>query len=285
MPNQDPPEEITALAIRSAHELFTPSSLVSRGLREIARGFQKDYPESAEDRALELYVQGKFAEAIDLCTARLKIDSKDEALLQIKGVCLAKQDNVEEGLDCFDQAIAINSGNQYCWLLKSRLLEMRGRTNEQLECLRRVIQIEPSYDGAWKEIGVCLRELGRYEEAVEAFDSGLRQNPSDENCRSQKDIAISELLGSHEDPVYWVVYDSETGWRVMKGDRMEWELESIDSYGREWRRPLQPCFGPFFSNFDPNEGPIGSGRALAEGLAAEKRKLYPNGPIREGQGS
>ena len=78
---------------------------------------------------------------------------------------------------------------------------------------------------------------------------------------------------------FMVVYDRNKGWRVMKEDDMEWELERTDSDGRERWRSLQPCFGPFFSNYDPNEGPIGSGKALAEALAEEKRRLYPNGPV------
>jgi len=203
-------------------------------------------------------------------------------LLQIKGASLAKQGNAEDGLDCFDQAIALNSENPHSWLLKSRLLKVRGRTDERLECLRRVIKIEPSFAGAWKEIGVCLLELGRYKEAVEAFDSGLGQNPADEDCRSQREMALSELSGSQEDPTFFVVYDNKNGWHVKNEDDMQWELERTDNDGRERWRPLHTCFGPFFSNCDPNEGPTGSGKELAETLAEEKRRLFPNGPVQGG---
>ncbi len=82
-----------------------------------------------------------------------------------------------------------------------------------------------------------------------------------------------------------VLYDNNCGWHVMKEDDMEWEFEGIDNGGMERWRPPQPCFGPFFSNFDPSEGPIGSGKALAEELAEEKRRLFPNGPVQGGQGS
>ena len=71
----------------------------------------------------------------------------------------------------------------------------------------------------------------------------------------------------------------------MKEDDIEWEFERINSDGRKRWRPPQACFGPFFSNYDPNEGPTGSGKALAEALAEEKRRLYPNGPVQEGQDS
>ena len=47
---------------------------------------------------------------------------------------------------------------------------------------------------------------------------------------------------------FMVVYDRNKGWHVMKEDDTEWEFERTDSDGRERRRSLQPCFGPFFSN-------------------------------------
>ena len=86
---------------------------------------------------------------------------------------------------------------------------------------------------------------------------------------------------------YEVVYDSDIGWHVMKEgeDDSAWELVRIDSDGRGSWRALKPCYGPFFSNYDPNEGPTGSGKALAEEFAEEKRRLNPNGPVQKGQGS
>jgi hypothetical protein len=71
----------------------------------------------------------------------------------------------------------------------------------------------------------------------------------------------------------------------VKEEEVQSELEGTDINGNERRRPLQTCFGPFFSNYDPNEGPVGSGKALAEALAEEKRRLYPNGPAQRRPGS
>ncbi len=427
-PSQSEKDEITSLVAKSAHELSSRGSLVTRGLQDIRKLTQADPSRLAED-AIKLHSLGKFAEAVAVCNSALGIDPDFEiVLLQIKGASLAKQGRVLEGLECIDKALRVNSEDSLCWYVKSRLLQMANRTEERLECLRRVVGVESSVKGAWKDLGSCLLELRRYEEAVEAFDSGLGQNPSDEECRSQKEMALAELARRQEvgvseqsrassspkvivtlgswwtepyyhspafnnmkvfnfvceaenvsdreqllgkqltvfqrskrtgdvsnsaeatllelhlplrlspkstlDPVtiellwlfperqsdedclrqlfdiskeviatddefgtvlllraaqaeqkrptevsFMVVYDRNKGWHVMKEDDTEWEFERTDSDGRERRRSLQPCFGPFFSNYDPNEGPIGSGKALAEALAEEKRRLYPNGPV------
>jgi Tetratricopeptide repeat len=432
-PSPDEKDEITSLVAKSAHELSTRGSLVTRGLQDV-RKIQAD-PSRLAEEAIKFHSLGKFTEAVAACNSALGIDPDfDAVLFQIKGASLAKQGRVLEGLEFIDKALRVDSENALSWYVKSRLLQMANRTEERLECLRRVVGIESSVKGAWKDLGSCLLELGRHEEAVEAFDSGLRQNPSDEDCRLQREIALAKLARGQEvddskhgktpsspavivtlgswwtepyqhspafsnmkcfnfvceaknvldreqllgkqltvfqrskrtrdvsnsseatlleshlplrlapkstiDPViiellwpfparqsdedclremfndseeiiatddefgtvvllqaaqadqkhptevsFMVVYDSDMGWHAMKEDDMEWELESVDSDGRERRRWLQPCFGPFFSNYDPNEGPIGSGKALAEALAEEKRKLYPNGPAQRGPGS
>lgn len=192
-PSQNEKDEITSLVAKSAHELSTRGSLVTRGLQDIRKSIQAD-PSRLAEEAIKLHSLGKFAEAVAVCNSALGTDPDFEVLLlQIKGASLAKQGRVLEGLECIDKALRVNSEDPLCWYVKSRLLQMANRTEERLESLRRVVGVESSVKGAWKDLGSCLLELRRYEEAVEAFDSGLRQNSSDEDCRSQKEIALAEL--------------------------------------------------------------------------------------------
>jgi len=429
-------DDITALVSKSRDELASRASLVGRGLHDILERLRADSLKAAQDNAMELLKQEKLDEAIAICTAALEAGPQDESLWQIKGVCLAKQGNVEEGLDCFDRALKSNSGNPHFWLLKSRLLLRLNRNEERLECLRRVIGIESDFKGAWKEVGFCLLELGRYEEAAQAFDSELKLNPLDAECRSRKDIALTELTHSRRnpserlqsvdwnhptvvltirdwwtepyyhsppytdmkcfnvicgaqnisdraqrlgkeiavfhrskatgemskvanaslleslpefllplqlapksscdpltlellwpfpaekpdeecvremfddpyetlaydeefgavielkagsavqteevkiEPEYWVAYDDNRGWYVMEDKDVDWKFEGIGADNSVKQKPPSglTLFGPFFSNYDPEEGPVGSGKQLAEKLATEKRQLYPNGP-------
>jgi tetratricopeptide (TPR) repeat protein len=196
MPNQDSNKEITALAIRSAQEFSTRSSLVSRGLREIASGLQSEYDTSVMDRAMASLHEDKFEEAISICTRGLEVNVNDEVLLQIKAVSLAKQGKYAEGFPFLTRALEINDTNPHCWYLAARFLQQLNKPEEELGCLQRVVSLKSDLKGAWREQGDCLFTLGRYQEAVQAFESELKLNPSDEYCQAaRRDVAIATALG------------------------------------------------------------------------------------------
>ena len=280
MSNSDSKDDMTALVVRSDHDLATRSSLVLRGLRDISTGFQEDSGKLGEDRAQELLSQSKFEEAIAVCTAELDTNPKDERFWSIKGICFSKQEKYDEFLKCAVSLLEIDGKNPTYWYVAARVLHHLSKFEDELEHWRKLIEIDPQYKEARIGIGDCLFTLGRYQEAIQAFDSELDLNPSDDYCPSRRKAALAALSGQDAEAgvMFYVVFDSDIGWHAMKEDDIEWEVVSIESDGRgETLRPLQPCFGPFFSNYDPNEGPTGNGKALAEEFAEEKRRLNPNG--------
>lgn len=277
-------DDVTALVSKSRDELASRASLVSRGLRDITEQLWPSV-EVALDKGMELLRQKKFDAAIAVCDAALKTDPYDQCLWQLKGVCLAEKGDVEQGLECFDRALEADSENPHCWFLKSRLLRRVDRTENELKCLRRVLDLESKYQGAWREIGNCLLQLGIFEQAVHAFDSELKLNPSDAQCRSQREIAqragrSAQTEEVKKEPAYSVAYTENKGWHVVKDDDVGWEFDQIAADGMVRLKPPSglTLFGPFFSNYDPEEGPVGSGKQLAEEELRQKKELYPNGP-------
>jgi tetratricopeptide (TPR) repeat protein len=191
-------DQLESIVTHSTHELSARASLVARGLRDIAERLRSESVGSAQEQSLELLNQGRIEEAIATCSSGLEISPTDEILWQIKGVCLAKQGQYGEGLNCIDRALQSNAENPYCWVLKCKLLRDLNRTEERLECWRRVIEIAPDFKGASKEIGDSLFDLKRFGEAAQAYDSELTLNPLDAECRSKKDIALKRLARSQQ---------------------------------------------------------------------------------------
>lgn len=193
MKNAEARDAITTLVVKSTHELARRPSLVLRGLQDISSGFQSDVIKCALDRAMELLDEGKFDEAIAICTSGLEANPQDECLLQVKAVCLAKQDKYVEGLPYLSRALEVNNTNPFCWSLAARFYHHLGNTEGELYCWNRIIALEPDYKEVWRGIGDCLFTLGRYQEAIEAFASELNLSPSDDYCQSRKEIATAAL--------------------------------------------------------------------------------------------
>src|SRR6266536_2272931 len=150
MSNPDAKDEMTALVVRSAHELATRSSLVVRGLRDIRSGFYESPVQSIEDRAMGLFNQSKFEEAIAICTSGLDANSMDECLWLIKGMCFSKQEKYDELLQCAIPLLEIDGKNPTYWYLAARVLHRLDKFEEELNHWRKLLQIDPHYEGARK---------------------------------------------------------------------------------------------------------------------------------------
>src|SRR5216684_1936125 len=133
MSSSDAKDDMTALVVRSAHNLATRSSLVMRGLQDISAGSQENYQKSAEVCALELFHESKFAEAIAICTAGLDANPKDECLWLIKGMCFSEQRKYDELLQCVMPLLEIDGNNPAYWSHVAHVLHRLGRFDEELK--------------------------------------------------------------------------------------------------------------------------------------------------------
>jgi tetratricopeptide (TPR) repeat protein len=195
MSNPNSQDDVTALVIRSAHDLATRSSLVLRGLRDIENDFQDDPFKSTDDRALELFHQNKFEKAISICNTGLDANPKDECLWLIKGMCFSKQEKYDELLQCTLPLLEIDPTSTNYQSLAAKVLHRLHRPEEELKYWQRVLEIDPNHKGAWQAIGDCFFELEKYEESVHAFEAELKLNPSDEYSRSRRHNAFAANSG------------------------------------------------------------------------------------------
>ncbi len=120
----------------------------------------------------------------------------------------------------------------------------------------------------------CVREM---------LDDSYETLAYDEEFRTVIELRAESTAQTQKaqiEPAYVVAYDDDKGWYVMADEDVGWEFERFEANDSIRLKPPSGLtfFGPFFSNYDPEEGPVGSGKQLAEELAKEKRQLYPNGP-------
>ncbi len=132
-------EQPMQLVLQPTQQLSVGVSLAKRGLQNIL----DDAVSKATDQCMQLFIEKLFTEALAVCETAMKISPTDEGLLQLKGVCLARQGNYEDGLKCFDQALSQDPDNQFCWALKAALLSEIGKYAEALACDNRAIEIDP----------------------------------------------------------------------------------------------------------------------------------------------
>jgi len=195
-----PKDEITALVMRSAHELATRSSLVVRGLRDITNGFQEQSVKTPEEHAQQLFNQGRFEEAVSICNTGLKANPKDECLWLIKGMCFSRQEKYDELLRCAIPLTEIDPNNARYWFLAAQVAHRLNNPDEELNFWRRVLEIDPDFKRAWAAIGDCLLVLGNPEDAVQAFDSELKLNPSDDYCLSRRETVLAVMSKKEHQP-------------------------------------------------------------------------------------
>jgi hypothetical protein len=78
------------------------------------------------------------------------------------------------------------------------------------------------------------------------------------------------------EPDYYVTYGDGKGWHVIKDEDAGWEFDRFEGNSK-WLKKSSGLilFGPFFSNHDSEEGPIGSGKVLADGFWRAMSMMLP----------
>jgi CheY-like chemotaxis protein len=142
MANDEKTNDVS-LTAQFSQQLSTVSSLVRRGLQDIADHLAAEAARAAQEHSIELYKERRFEEAIATCNIGLDSVPTDGILWQIKGVCFAERGNYSEALNCIDRALEEQSDNPYCWSIKAHLLNKTGRSHEAIGCDDYAIELEP----------------------------------------------------------------------------------------------------------------------------------------------
>lgn len=135
----------------------------------------------AEDRLLEeanlLYGQKRLAEAEQVYTQVLQINSKNAQAWQSKGLTQGLRLRHALALESFDKALQLNPKLVVAWNGKGTALSALKRNREAQVAFEKALLLESTNADAWNGKGAVLNAIGLPEQALTAFDTAVRYNP------------------------------------------------------------------------------------------------------------
>ena len=172
--------------------------------------------QSAEERAAgllklseNLYMAGRYGEALGTVEKALKQDSKFVQAHQLKGQILVSMDLLEEAIKEFDRTLQLDPAytearnwkgyalvqlsrfddamNEYTKALEDKtfpspevihlnigkLYRLRGDTDSAIASMKKAVDMNPSFARGYFELGMTYEQLGRNEESLRSYTDAL----------------------------------------------------------------------------------------------------------------
>ncbi|CAD8091217.1 unnamed protein product [Paramecium primaurelia] len=135
----------------------------------------------------------QFEEAITFLDKALAIDPKHVDSLCWKGDCLRGLNKHEDAITWLDKALAIDSKHVYslCW--KGECLRQMKKYNESIKLLDQALSIDPQHISSLKSKGFCLEYQLKYKEALIYYELVLKLNPNDQWTKIKIDFCKNQL--------------------------------------------------------------------------------------------
>jgi tetratricopeptide (TPR) repeat protein len=231
------------------------------GLEEDEKYFQIAF--NRNGLALVRHLQGRSAEAIELCQGSFRIlqahlDPERHRLH--RSVLLYNTAQVYGALGDFEEAIshyssAMDMDPNYSEYYNERgsLYLKHALLAEAWADFQKAIELSPPYFQVWTNLGQCLRQMGRFKEAVEALSTALDLEPGNGlaciaraqsyEALGENDLAIDDYTAALAgDPDQWEALANRAVLHFQKG-RIDQALRDLDASVR-----LAPEVGELYQN-------------------------------------
>jgi tetratricopeptide (TPR) repeat protein len=136
--------------------------------------------------------KGQFEDALRIFDFALKLDGKNEKLLEYKSIALDELDRVDEAYECLEKLAEINPEKKK-WLAEARKNPEIERCDKLMEDTQGLvadqqydkadsyykddIQCDPTCTDAYMNFGIYYDHLGDYSSAINFFDMALEISP------------------------------------------------------------------------------------------------------------
>ncbi len=176
-------------------EPIVKGSLYTYGYRYSLRGFGFDSVLSSPNAyssasgsldfwmgtADSAYTAKSYAKALDAISNALKIDHKNVAALNKKGLILASQGRTEEAAEYYDQATKVDPSFDSAWYNKGVNLYKSQDYEQALVCLDNANRANPASDMILLQKAYTLASMAKYDDALTTVDKAIDLNPRNAN--------------------------------------------------------------------------------------------------------
>jgi tetratricopeptide (TPR) repeat protein len=131
------------------------------------------------DRAVEAFIQGRYAEALAWCEGRLKV-APDDAFAQLhRARALHNLGQHEAALSQFRSLVKAHPDFAEAWAACAHALRARGQETAACQAYNRALERSPGLRQARLNLGMTLLNLDRAAEARQCFEQLLDRNGDD----------------------------------------------------------------------------------------------------------
>lgn len=137
------------------------------------------------DKAVKLYQDGKFDEALPLLLKATEFSPNDYRTRALAGFIYVVQRKYKSGSEAFAEALRLEPRAKELYLVKAKADQFRNASADAIAATRKAIEVDPNYAEAYALLGELIgfdKKLSA--EAISALRTALKLNP--------------KLLGSYE---------------------------------------------------------------------------------------
>jgi len=145
------------------------------------------------DKAVDLHVAGRLAEAEAVCRRILDAQPGRSGALLLLGIIRAQSGDPVEGQKLIARSLGIAPDVPLGHFYRAMVLATLGRNAEALQSYRRTVELDPGLVEAHYNQGHLLAAMNRMEEALAAFERTIRLRPDMADAHCARAVVLSHL--------------------------------------------------------------------------------------------
>lgn len=144
-------------------------------------------------QAMNLYQQGRPAEAIRICESILDFHPRHFESLNFLGIQNAQAGNFKMAIVLLDRAVAVNPGVASLLSNRGNVLKELGDLERALASYGQALALNPDYAAAYNNRGIVQQQLGRLDQALSDYDQAVKIKPDFSEAYNNRGNVLEKL--------------------------------------------------------------------------------------------